>query len=83
MRALRTSVAELTDVVAELVEALGARVLAPGPSSTRGGRGGRDRGRTGGLGGEEHPTRVEESELSDVPSNLSSRDGRKGLRKRS
>jgi hypothetical protein len=69
MRALRSSVAGLADAVTQLVEALGARVLAPGPSSTRGGRGGR--GRAGGLGGGERPTGVEDSELSDPPSDMS------------
>lgn len=81
MRALRTSVAELTGVVAQLVEALGSRVAAAGPSRTRGGRGGGRGpavGRTGGaplsapggLDGEERPTGDEDSELSDPPSDM-------------
>lgn len=51
MRALRASVAELTGLVAQLVEAIGSRVAAAGPSSTQGGRGGGGggRGRGGGL----------------------------------
>jgi hypothetical protein len=84
MRALRSSVAELAGVVAQLVEALGERVLAPGPSHTRGGRGGRGgRGRAGGrtvaaplsaargLDGGVRPTGVDDSELSDPPSDMS------------
>lgn len=85
MRALRTSVAELTGVIVQLVNALGSRVAATGPSNTRGGRGvrgggrGRAGGRTGGaplpasggLDGGERPTGVDDSELSDPPSDMS------------
>jgi hypothetical protein len=85
MRALRTSVAELTGMVAQLVEAMGSRVAAAGPSGTRGGRGGGREGgqgqavgRTGaapssaagGLDGGERPTGVDDSELSDPPSDM-------------
>lgn len=82
MRALRTSVVELTELVAQLVEALGSRVAAAGPSSTRGGRGGGGRGRAvdrtggapvsapGGLDGGERPTGVDDSELSEPPSDM-------------
>jgi hypothetical protein len=81
MRALRTSVAELTGLVAQLVDALGSRVAAAGPSSTRGGRGG-GRGQAvdrtgaapssaaGGLDGGERPSGVDDSELSDPPSDM-------------